>query len=276
MSYFHKIPQIGEIVIVPLAQPNGIYIRLDNRIKVPILAKVRAKYAEMVNVINVFGYTYNVPISHTKPLTQSDNMDYYINMVNVANEIMKQHGYKIHDNTDFYNTIPGTSYPFFSYLPGYDQSPIINSPNINISHYPSSTIHDMYDNDNSISVVKIDDGSLLHSITKTHEDIIFDHKTGQLDIKGYGIFVVDAHYSYIRKGNVNDYIRKSDIGEYIIFRSKSNFIHVRKTHVRNGLIKNDKDIKPRYKIRLIRPNRGDVKHTKYFNIIEIIHKELSS
>lgn len=64
MNYNPNAPTIGEIVVVPLVHPNGAYVRSQDSkhdgLKIPVLAKVRSTFSETANVINFFGYTYNV------------------------------------------------------------------------------------------------------------------------------------------------------------------------------------------------------------------------
>src|SRR5579872_5020651 len=113
MNIPQRIPQIGEIIVVPLTHPNGVYIRIAGESKIPILAKVRSKFGDMVNVINFFGYIYNVPISHTEPINHILPTNYYVDMINNAQTIMQSLGYTSQDNSEFYNTIPGITYTFF-------------------------------------------------------------------------------------------------------------------------------------------------------------------
>ena len=62
MQYdYARAPEVDEIIIVPLANPSGAYIRIDENEKIPVLAKVRSVFSNTVNVINAFGYIYNVP-----------------------------------------------------------------------------------------------------------------------------------------------------------------------------------------------------------------------
>lgn len=305
MNMSQRIPQIGEIIVVPLAHPNGVYIRKSDNTKIPILAKVRSKFGDMVNVINYFGYIYNVPISHTEPINQSLPTNFYVDMINNAQTIIHSLGYTVQDNSDFYNTIPGITYTFFPYLPGYDGSYATSIPfmtqsqyidNTNIANIPIITNGEDYDDtfESTINVMKIDDNSLLHVISRTYNNISFDSSKRMLDIRGYCKFIIDESYTYVR----ND-----DINEYVIFRSDRNYIHVKKSKIRydnihgrrqgrpnipnksnklnrpnrpnrpNGPIKNNTH---KYRIRMIRPDRNNTKHVKYFNIIEIIHNELSN
>ena len=58
---YARPPEVDEIIIIPLANPSGAYIRIDENEKIPVLAKVRSVFSNTVNVINAFGYIYNVP-----------------------------------------------------------------------------------------------------------------------------------------------------------------------------------------------------------------------
>ena len=51
--------KVNDYVVVPLAHPSGVYIRVDNnKYKVPVLAKVIKTFDASINVINYFGYIY--------------------------------------------------------------------------------------------------------------------------------------------------------------------------------------------------------------------------
>lgn len=290
-----RTPQIGEIVVVPLVHPNGVYIRIDGDTKIPILAKVRSKFGDMVNVINFFGYVYNVPISHTEPINSLLQTNYYVDMVNNAQMVMQGLGYASQNNSEFYDTSPGVSYTFFSYLPGYTKSYVHtysnnnsnnNSNNIsNNYHTYDYTYDDTYEN--TVNVMKINDDSILHIINivkvsnRKHNDIIFDTNTGLLDIKGYCKFLIDESFTYVKDNN-------TDNDEYVILRSDRNYIHIKKTNVKYEISNRRRLNRPNisnisnvstineYKIKLIKPDIKNKKHIKYFNIFEIIRNELAN
>lgn len=270
-----RTPHVGEIVVVPLAHPNGAYIRLDGDVKVPVLAKVRSKFGEMINVINFFGYIYNVPLSHTELINPTLNTQYYVNIINNAYNVMRRFGYPTLDNSDFYNIVPGSTYSFFSYLPGYDGAYTIITPPTYTPSIPSKNIiinvkpdkEDELFHDNSISIIKIDDGTLLHVINRSRNGILFNQNTGELDIKGYAVFIVDTSYTYVRD---------RDTFEYVIFRSNRNYIHIKKSNITYSLIKTSaKDTLARYNIKIIKLKKTSASNQKrYLDIIEIVRNEL--
>lgn len=265
-----RTPNVGEIVVVPLAHPNGAYIRLDGDIKVPVLAKVRSKFGEMVNIINFFGYIYNVPISHVELINPVLDTQYYVNIINNAQTIMQRFGYQTLNNSEFYSTSPGLSYTFFSYLPGHNNytiySPPVSSPKqIIVNVKPEERSEELF-YDNSISLLKLDDSTLLHVINRTNNEIIFNSNTGELNIKGYGVFIADTSYTYVRK---------KDTTEHVIFRSNRNFIHIKKSKIMYSQIKiTTKDTLARYFIKIVKLKKTNVANQKrYLDIIEIIRNE---
>ncbi|VBB18644.1 hypothetical protein YASMINEVIRUS_1146 [Yasminevirus sp. GU-2018] len=277
MNFFQKAPEIGEVVVVPLVHPNGAYIRLDNGAKVPVLAKVRAKFGESVNVINFFGYVYNVPISHTEKINSALNTQFYVEMIQNCQNVMHSLGYSAKDNTEFYATIPGANtYSFFSYLPGYQNQYVVSPSLFNDSpprqsksySHPKPNKPNVLDDEDlgSITVMKIDDGSILHYINKTNNSVLFNSSSGALDIQGYGRFLVDTSYTYSRTG---------DPTEYIAFRSNKNFIHVKKTRVVYvNKVPEPRVTKGSYNVKMIRLRKTEPKHQKYYDVVKIIYDEL--
>lgn len=292
-------PRINEIIVVPLAHPNGAYIKLNNGSRVPVLAKVRTKFGETVNVINYFGYIYNVPFSNTEPVDNYRQTQFYVNMVEQAGQVLNHLGYEMLDNSEFHATIMPSTYTFIEQLPGYDiiplspyssdnivyqiESPVLqpqyvydtmNSPNnipniIYTSHHDNKDdTYDEYDYIGNIIVTNIHDEGVLHIIDNSQSNIIFDDNTGELLIKGYGYFIIQKSYVYKNSSNKS----------FVIFQSHNNFIHIRKKYVKYEKIsktdKSSSDINDKYKINVIKLKRSNSKHKKYYNIISIIDQKL--
>lgn len=267
-----RTPNIGEIVVVPLAHPNGAYIRLQGHEKIPVLAKVRSKFGELINVINFFGYIYNVPISHAELINPTLNTQYYVNIINNAHNVMQRFGYRILDNSEFYNIGAGPTYSFFSYLPGYNNNYEIITPP---SFSPSKKIvinNELYKEnemfrDNSISIIKINEETLLHVINKSRNEIIFNKDTGELNIKGYAVFMVDSSYTYTKN---------RDISEYVIFRSNRNYVQIKKSNITYSVGRTSAiDVSARYNIKIVKlKNISTINQKRYLDIIEIIKNEL--
>jgi hypothetical protein len=261
-NYGNRRPTIGEILIVPLTHPNGAYIRMENDTRIPILAKVRSIFSDTVNVINIFGYIYNVPISNTQPVNLTYDSQYYVDLVNYASQIMHSLGYKILDNSEFYAIPSQTSYPFLPYLPGY-QSNIYLGQNVIVEDV--FTPLNGYEKDGQIYVMSFNKKELLHVIDKSFSNILFDSKSGELFIKGYGYFLIDSSYTYSRSN--------SSI-TYVILRSDRNYIHIAENNIMYTKIPKAKFTHPpNYRIKTLELSVNDIDHQKFFDIIRIINNE---
>jgi hypothetical protein len=257
MSYDIKRPVVGEIIVVPLAHPGGVYIRRTDNSKIPILAKVRSIFSDTVNVINFFGYVYNVPIIHTQKIDFSANTQFYIELIEDASRIMASLGYQAKDNSEFYNISQNpVSYTFLTHLPGYDS--FVISPDLTV-----------YGIDNRIDtmtglihVMDINKKGLLHFVNKIIKDIIFDESTGELLIKGYGAFFIDSWYSYGFDAS----------SSYVIFKSQRNYIHVKKNNIAfRKIIKQDRLNNTYHIVKTIRPDPHNPDDKFYYDIITIIN-----
>ena len=52
---YARTPEVDEIIIIPLANPSGAYIRIDDREKIPVLSHVfRAAHPFFIVIILVF------------------------------------------------------------------------------------------------------------------------------------------------------------------------------------------------------------------------------
>ncbi len=265
-------PTVGEILVVPLAHPSGAYIRVNGNIKVPIIAKVRSVFSDTVNVINYFGYIYNVPIPHTEPINFSVGTKFYTDMVDIASKIMSEMGYKSFDNSDFYNTAHApVTYSFLSYLPNYVQ--ITHSPKPVMYQSDSPVPSASYDKKNNsyspesleeigiIHIMDLDKKSLLHVVEKSKRSILFNSATGELTIRGYGTFLIEKSYTY---NDANT--------EYQIFRTKRNFIHIKKKYVKYSTYENVSK-NEYYYVKTIKLNIQKPQHKKYAEISKIIKRE---
>ena len=278
MSY--NVPTVGEIVVVPLVHPNGAYIRLDNDVKVPVLAKVRSTFGSTANVINFFGYIYNVPFSHTERINYGLQTKFYTDVITNAQRVMESFGYRSLDNSEFYKTAPNiNSYPFLPHLPGYRTNvvnPFENKPIIiNISSDEEREERNREERNReereeesdlgSIRIMDVDKENVLHVINKTNGTINYDKKTSELNINGYCTFLIDSTHTYTPRDSSK---------EYIIFESQRNYIHVRKskvTHGSTGDVRKSREV--RYSINTLKLKKHESTHKKYFNIIKVIDKE---
>jgi hypothetical protein len=272
----YTAPKVGEIVVVPLVHPNGAYIRTNDNLKIPVLAKVRSTYAEMANVINFFGYIYNVPFSHIEKVNYDVDTKFYVDMINNAQSVMQNFGYKILDNSSFYETGPNiNASSFLPALPGYKsnvmnpfEQPII----ININEKrkkgqieEQEQEEEYEDVGGSIRVMDVNKENLLHVITKVNGIIMFDKESSELNIDGYGTFLINDKHTYTSKDSSK---------EYTIFKSQRNYIHVKKSKVKYGSSKKvSKSENVKYTIRTIKLKKQETSHKKYFDIIKIINNE---
>jgi hypothetical protein len=283
---YKKPLRVNDIVVVPLAGPNGSYIRLNDGSRVPVLAKVRSLFSETANVINYFGYIYNVPISHVETIMTNVKTHFYVNMVEQAGQILNHLGYDMLDNSEFYATSMLDN-NFLTDLPAYNIIPLSpHSPN-NIVYQvsnPKSPIkvhlnphvsedeydynYDYTDHDSvgEIRVMDIHNSGLLHVITNRNKDILFEKEVGELAIKGYGNFLVDRTYVYKKKNFESS---------YVIFKSQHNYFHIKKKYIDFNKIKLSemyKEYMP-YNVKVMRPKKSNPSDKQYFSIISIINQE---
>lgn len=279
MSFNSNAPKVDEIVIVPLVHPGGIYIRLADNRKVPVLAKVRFVYSDTVNVINYFGYTYNVPIDHVEHVKYNIPTKFYTDTIDNASQIMSSLGYEKLDNSEFFKkTIYSSTYSFLPQLPNADNiytnvpgvrpngvtfgQPIeIFSPKPIVTH---NTSPDTDEYNGTIHVMDINNTAMLHIISRSNKEILFDRQTGQLSIRGYATFIIDATYNYEEADTYTS---------YVIFKSQKNYIQVKKKHVVYTPIDKYKVKRDGYyKIKTIKPKRDKSSHKEYFTIMSLINK----
>lgn len=269
---YARKPEIDEIIIVPLANPSGAYIRMDGNDKIPILGKVRSVFSSTVNIVNIFGYIYNVPISHTELFNFELSDKYYSDMVTNAWNILNQIGYPIQNNDEFFRS----QQKYITYIDQYQ--PRYKSPSqslkINIANINTSIINEYNKSDyifGEIKVIAMGLDSLLHYIEKTKTDVLYDPDTGELLIQGYGLFSIDSSYSYM-KNQTN----------YVIFKSYRNYFHVKQKRVKK--VKSDsnsytiplkltKTEYGYYEVQTIRPKQHKSQHQKYIDVIAKIKKE---
>lgn len=271
---YARTPEVDEIIIIPLANPSGAYIRIDENEKIPILGKVRSVFSNTVNVINIFGYIYNVPISHTELFNFELSDIYYDDMITYARNILNKIGYPMLANDDFFRTQQKYVTHIIHYQPkiqSYGQS--------QRSHelHKKRKDHENLDNERTmkyvlgnIKVISMSD-SLLHYIEKSSTDLLYDSDTGELLIQGYGLFAVDSSYSYMKNQS-----------KCIIFRSHRNYFHVKQKRVKKITSDSDSYTIPLkltkteygyYEVETLRPKQHKPKHQKYLDVITKIKKE---
>jgi hypothetical protein len=295
MSYNPR-PMQGEIVVVPLGHPNGAYIRLEDNQRIPVLARVRAGFSETVNVINFFGYVYNVPVSHIERINHNIDTNFYVHMIENAQRVLNSFGYQSLDNTGFYDTSYGSnssSYSFLSHLPGFSASSHSNviAPNLMNqgllyqTDYPNppriiTTTETRILGNNimrsddlgSVSVMGIDGLAILHVInTMGRDQILFDKRSGVLLIPGYGTFIVDTSFTYTKTGSTV---------EFVIMRSQKNYIHIRRSNVHYRVVKDNdidrwRDTESQYETYIVRPKTEKPRHKRYFDIMRVIDLEFT-
>lgn len=270
------LPEVDEIIIVPLANPSGAYIRIDDNEKIPILAKVRSVFSNTINVINIFGYIYNVPISHTELFNFELSDKYYMDMINNARNILQKIGYPILDNQEFYKTQPKYTTYIVSYLPNY-QTYLPDGSGSSFKNLSQKNPNSL-DKDRTmkyvlgkIKVIAMGTDSLLHYVDKTTTEVLYDPDTGELLIQGYGLFVADSSYTYTK-----------DQTQYIVFRSHRNYFHIKLKRVKKVASNTDSYTIPLkltkteygyYEVQTLKPKQHKPKHQKYFDIITKIKKE---
>ena len=219
----------GEYVVVPLVHPSGAYIRVDNKFKVPILAKVEKLFGDSMSVINFFGYIYTIPKKHAEKFNTKINNDFYTNMITKARDVMKKYGYVILDNKDFYEKKKKVSFGYLHEIP--IKTTNINPLNIKMREAPLSptpmnfsfdfnptSFKPYYKKSNGKIRLLITEGSkLIHILKKLNDKYIFNTKTNELIIKGYATFVIDDYKTYVDTvGNT-----------FVIYKSKNNYIHIK-------------------------------------------------
>jgi len=276
MSY-SRPPYVGEIVIVPLVHPNGVYIRLADNSKINVLGRIRSVFGESANVINIFGYIYNVPFVHIELLNPALDNSYYQNMVNNASRYMATLGYRTLDNREFFNMRYTTTYSFLSSLPGFTPSTTYSYiPDSYSSRDRRSRKSEIFEDSpaykssskksssGSIELFKSKDDKLIHYIKEINTDCLFDPKTGELYIRGYATFICDSSFTYKRKASED---------HYIIYRSENSFIHIHSSDVKyKKVTKASKIISP-FDVKYVKLDSDESSHSKYFNLLKIIDNE---
>lgn len=274
MFFNGRLPIIGDIIVVPLSRPTGLYILVGGS-KVPVLAKVRSMFADTINVVNYFGHIYNVPLKHIQFVDKSLRTQYYVNMVNNAHNILNRLGIRAKDNKEFYKEPQNiVKYAFMSLLPIRPNIIIPNNPLYNV-YTPYKTKYNYYYNDDdddvideydstegNIKVIDYRNIGVIHLIENTENVIIYDNKRKLLYIKNYGVFHCSKKHIY----------QKDNTGKkYIIYKSHNNFIHIKKSDVKEEKIKDiNKENNIDYNIKLIKVKKHDHEHKKYRNIIKVI------
>lgn len=268
MNYYR--PKIGEIVIVPLAHPSGAYIRLEDNAKVPILARVRSIFSDTANVVNYFGLIYNVPMNHIEPVSLSVDNRFYLDMIHNAERIFRSLGYVPADNSSFYEDAKSPiSYSFMPYLPGY-QSVVYTPKMPDLYDEDDNDNNDVYDDNYNglIHIMTFNKSSLLHVVENTNSSIMFEPKSGELIIHGYGKFLITESFTYGRAGSAD---------KNVILKSEQNYIHIRKANISYVDFLNPKDIgrRIRYRLKMVKADRNRKTDRKYLDIMKIISKEMN-
>ncbi len=225
--YNLRVPAIDDIIIAPLAYPNGAYMTIDG-IKKPVLARVKSVFSETVNVINYFGYTYNVPLKHIEFVTSPLDSDFFVDMINTATTIMHDYGYSALSPNDFFTQIQYQKYnniPIFQTIAVNVSAPLSTSINGSliigdINNIDSNII--ISNKNGVIDLMVFDNIDTLHYVKKSNI-MIYYHGLDLL-IPGYGKFVIDGTHKY----------RDSFYENRIIFKSKKQFIDVAYKVVING------------------------------------------
>ena len=302
MNYNSTSLIIGELIIVPLAHPDGAPIRQESNNTISIIAKVRSVFSGLVNVINYFGYQYNVHIEHVERMNLNIDINFYVQMIEYATHIMTKYGYQTVNTNLFFESITNSStYSFLSRLPNtkykltnkYVYSPDSANPYL----YSAESVTDFaspplpphiriaaninnpikkpvpYIVKGSIQIMDINTEELLHYIeTKGENKILFDKKSGILIIPGYSIFIIESSYTYHQNNGLNT--------EYQILRSHRNYIHIEKSFIYNARINlTDTDLfkskYSEYKVETIHPKKYNITDMKYFDIMKIISNEFN-
>lgn len=235
----------GDYVVVPLVHPSGAYIRLDGNIKIPVLAKVLGVFGQSISVINFFGYKYNMPIQHVEKINTSNPDSFYVNMINRAEGIMRKLNYAILNNSEFYESKKKVKFSHLTKLPieFTTLDPIeIKLRSNTLSPTPPTfsfdfnpTIYNPYYRhkvNGQIRLMITEHTKLIHVVKKINERIVYNEKTNELLIKGYGRFVIDEMKDY--KDAFSD--------KFLIFRSRNNFIHVKASDTRMDIEKEDYEL----------------------------------
>ena len=219
-GYNFRIPAIDEIIIAPLAYPNGTYMTV-NSLRKPVLARVKSVFSETVNVVNYFGYTYNVPLKHIEFVNSPLDSDFYVDMISNAKSIMHNNGYYESQPNEFFTHI---QYQKYSHIPIFQNiavnivpigSPI--APISTIGNTPSSSSNVVHsDKNGSIDLMVLDNISIVHFVVKSSVMVYYDKSIADLLIPGYGRFVIDSTHKYSDSLYVNR----------MIFKSKKQFIDV--------------------------------------------------
>ena len=213
------------------------------------------------------------PITHTELFNFEMSDKYYSDMIANARNILNKIGYPVLDNEEFFRTLP----KYDTYIINYGPSKYEISQHKN---YGKKLNHreDLDKNRamkyvlGKIKVMVIGLDSLLHYVEKTNTDVLYDPDTGELLIQGYGMFVADSSYTYVR-----------DQSTFIIFRSHRNYFHVKQKRIKQVKsntnsytipLKLTKTEYGYYEIQTVKPKQHKTQHQKYFDVITKIKKEL--
>lgn len=235
----------GEYVVVPLVHPSGAYIRLDGNIKIPILARVLGNFGQSISVINFFGYKYNMPSKHAEKVDSSNPDSFYVNMINRAEGIMRKLNYTILDNSEFYKKTESEKKVRFSHLTKLPiefttLDPIeVKLRASTLSPTPPTFSFDFnpikfnpyyrHKINGQVRLMITEQTRLVHIIKKINERVVYNEKSKELIVKGYGRFVIDKMEDY--KDAFND--------KFLIFKSRNNYIHVKASDTRMDVEKED-------------------------------------
>ena len=131
-------------------------------------------------------------------------------------------------------------------------------------------IYDIYRNRNrngEIDLMISDKNKLIHIIRKSNKDTYYNETTNELIIRGYSTFIIDDVQTY----------RDTRNKKYFIFKSRNNFIHIKKSSIVFDTEKKDYSIKNNehsYTITTIDKTKMDpVSLTPYLLIEQVVFKK---
>lgn len=269
-----RIPRVDDIVLVPLTHPNGVYLRNKDGTKIPVIAKIRSIFVDTANVINYFGYIYNVPLKHIEFVDYGLDTKIYSDIVQDASVVMASRGYNIRDNSEFFKTHTFTVDDAFikrladitSQIPVsmFDHSNVITflppllRDTVNITSKEQYV--DKMNTLGTIHVVNVGDHGVLHYIKRTENPVYFSETTRELIIVGYCTFTVDSSYTY-----------EDSNTQYTLYKSQNSYIHVRKDKVSYMKITYDTKISSTYHVKLVKLKEKR-EHDVYRSIIRYSKK----
>jgi hypothetical protein len=231
----------NDIILIPLAAPNGIYIRLlnketNNYEKIPVLGRILDFINNKVKIINYFGYIYDVPYNHIITINNNIKDKYYTDMINYAYKVLKSKGYDVYNNNKFYmnNDESNENNKLIEYL--LENKIVLNNKGspINIklikTDYESNFDYSLDDNDSKIFLINsimdnYNNGTvniintknkLIHIITSTRKKIIYDSDRKILQLNGYSKNIIDKIFTY----------RDMNGKKFSIFKSNHNYYHI--------------------------------------------------